>query len=92
MTNVFTELTQIGGWMKGFDGELPYSFTPNKSVLLVFDGIHYPIFSANFPDAMFRSSYFTICYWKNNQNQKIKFKTPSGESAGMNTKLFMKEW
>ncbi len=92
LTDVISGLAQVGGWMAGLDGAIPYTFTPNKSLLLIFEGPQDPSFKGTgFPDVIFRASYFTICYWENNPNEKINVKL-QGVAGGYNVKLFMKEW
>ena len=92
LTSVFYHLSQVGGWMGGHTGDIPYTFTPGKSVLLIFEGPADPSFEGtNLPDTIFRATYFTICYWKNNSKQKIAVKIPAA-GGGYNMKIFMSEW
>lgn len=92
LTDVFTGLFQIGSNdMAGFNGELPYTFTPGKSLLLIVDGGHDPSFTGkNFPDAIFIGKNFSICYWRKNPSQKINIKIENPVQAS--STLLIKEW
>lgn len=89
---IFQDLNQIGEWMGGFNGELPYSFTPGKSLLLFFDGPLDATFDgANLPDTAKTGRCFSMFYWKNNPHTTIKVKVQAAES-GVNNTLLVKEW
>lgn len=89
---VFSEFNKIGGYYASFSGSIPYTFTPGKSVLLLFDGPLNPTFDgANLPDSSVVGTWFTLCYWKNNQNKEIKLKVEK-PYGGYNDTLLLKEW
>ena len=92
LSNIFSELNQIGGWMSGFSGEIPYTFTPGKSVLMILDGPQYAdIQGSNLPDVRIIKSYFSLYYWEKNSREKIEV-TCKKSGNGTNTKLYLKEW
>lgn len=89
---VFSDFNTVGGYYASFKGEIPYSFTPGKSLLLLFDGPLDPTFDgANLPDSAVVGTWFSLYYWKNNPNSKIKV-TVQKPYGGYNDKLLMKEW
>lgn len=89
---VFADFNKVGGYYSGFSGEIPYSFTPGKSVLLLFDGPLDATFDgANLPDSAVDGRWFSLFYWKNNQHSKIKVSVEKS-SAGNNDTLLLKEW
>lgn len=92
LEDVISNLYQIGGWMAGYNGDLPYTFTPGKSLLMVYVGLS-PSYTGtkNAPDATFHHGFTTIWYWKSNPNEKISIKVGTVQ-AGNNCKLFLKEW
>lgn len=89
---VFSDFNTIGGYYASFKGEIPYSFTPGKSLLLLFDGPLDATFDvANSPDSAVIGTWFSLYYWKNNPHSKIKVSVEKPYS-GYNNKLRMKEW
>lgn len=89
---VFSDFHTVGGYYASFKGEIPYSFTPGKSLLLLFDGPLNPTFDgANLPDSAVVGTWFSLYYWKNNPHSKIKV-TVEKAYGGYNNKLLMKEW
>ncbi len=86
-----SNLHQVGGYLNDHDGNLPYTFTPGKSVLLIFEGFPaYYTGTTNAPDAVFDVGLAHIRYWKNNPDEKIPFKVfPSGN---VNCRLYLSEW
>lgn len=89
---VFSNFNKIGGHYAGYSGEIPYTFTPGKSVLLLFDGPLDPTFDgANLPDSAVVGRWFSLYYWKNNQHSKIKL-TVENAYGGHNDTLLLKEW
>lgn len=92
LDGVFQNFTVTGGWMGGLNGDIPYDFTPGKSLLIVFDGPLVPTYDGNnLPDTTVAGRYFHLSYWKNNANSTIKVKVPEG-SSGYNDRLLVKEW
>lgn len=92
LTDVLSNLSQVGGLLAGFNGYLPYTFTPGKSLLMVYTGVMpYYTGSTNAPDAVFNDGFTHIWYWKNNPNEKISVRV-NGGAVGNNCKLFLKEW
>lgn len=92
LSNVFINFNTVGGWMGGFKGEIPYAFTPGKSLLLVFDGpLKATCDGANMPDSAVTGRYFTLFYWQNNPHTKIKVSVQNPHS-GYNDTLLVKEW
>ncbi len=90
--SIFQNFNTVGGWMGGFHGTLPYTFTPGKSVLMVFDGPLDATFDgANLPDSAVTGTMFSMFYWQNNQHPSIKVKVQSPQ-AGFNAILLLKEW
>lgn len=89
---VFEDFNKVGNHYAGFSGEIPYSFTPGKSLLLLFDGPLDPTFDGtNLPDSSVVGRWFSLYYWENNQHSKIKL-TVEKASAGYNNTLLVKEW
>lgn len=89
---VFSDFNTIGGYYAAFKGEIPYTFTPGKSLLLLFDGPLDATFDvANPPDSAVVGTWFSLYYWKNNPHSKIKVSVEKPYS-GYNNKLRMKEW
>lgn len=89
---VFADFNKIGGTYAGYDGEIPYTFTPGKSVLLLFDGPLDPTFDGtNLPDSAVVGRWFSLYYWKSNPHNKIKLKVEKA-FAGYNDTLLLKEW
>lgn len=92
LDGVFQNFNSVGGAMGGFEGDIPYTFTPGKSLLIVFDGINKPVYDgANLPDTTVSGRYFTLSYWKNNPHSSINVKVPSA-SGGYNAFMLVKEW
>lgn len=92
LIDVISELHQECGWLANHNGYLPYTFTPGKSLLMVYIGVA-PSYTGtkNAPDATFQEGLTTIWYWKSNPNEKISIKV-GGVQVGNNCKLFLKEW
>lgn len=83
---------EVEGWMGGFHGEIPYSFTPGKSLLILIDGPLDPVFDgANLPDASMTKRECSMFYWENNPHSAIKVKIPDGV-GGANANMLIKEW
>lgn len=92
MNGVFQDFNTVGGWMGNFDGDLPYTFTPGKSLLMVLDGPLKPVFDgANLPDSAVTGRYCSMYYWENNPHSSIKVAI-AGSQAGYNATLLVKEW
>lgn len=90
--NIFKNFNTIGGYYGGFSGSIPYTFTPGKSVLLLFDGQLKPTFNkANKPDSSVTGDWFSLYYWKSNPNTKIRINVEA-TTTGYNSKLLLKEW
>lgn len=78
--------------MGGFDGTIPYSFTPGKSLLIVLDGpLKGTLDGANLPDSAVIGRYFSMFYWQCNPHSSIKLKVQAAHS-GFNNTLLVKEW
>lgn len=89
---VFSDFNKVGEHYANYSGDIPYTFTPGKSVLLLFDGPLDPTFDGvNLPDSSVVGRWFSLYYWKNNQHSKIKM-TVEKPFAGYNDTLLLKEW
>lgn len=92
LSSIFLDFTKVGGWMAGFDGVLPYTFTPGKSLLIALDGPLDATFDGeNLPDSSVTGQFFSIFYWQNNPHSSIKLKVQSAQS-GFNDTILVKEW
>lgn len=89
---IFQDFITVGGYMGDFDGVLPYTFTPGKSLLMVFDGPLKATFDgSNLPDTAVTGRYFSMYHWKSNPHTSINVKV-NGSNAGYNATLLVKEW
>lgn len=91
LTSVFAQFKKIPGAGGGYSGVLPYTFTPGKSLLLLFDSQERITFTDNFPDTMFKATLCTICYWENNKKQTVAVSIPAS-GMGYGTNVFVSEW
>ena len=92
LTDVIANLYQVGGWLANHNGNLPYTFTPGKSLLMVYVGLQpYYTGSTNAPDAVFNQGLTHIWYWEKNPNEKISIRV-DGVQGGNNCRLFLYEW
>lgn len=91
-SSVFVDFNTVGGYYGGFNGDIPYTFTKGKSVLLLFDGPFKPTFDgANLPDSAVTGRWFSLYYWKSNPHTRIKIKVQTAVN-GYNDTLLLKEW
>lgn len=89
---VFSDFNKVGEHYAGFSGDIPYNFTPGKSLLLLFDGPLDPTFDGtNLPDSSVIGRWFSLYYWENNKHSKIKL-TVEKAYGGHNDTLLLKEW
>lgn len=92
LSNVFLNFNKVGGWMAGFEGVIPYTFTPGKSLLLVLDGPLDATFDGtNLPDSAVTGQFFSMFYWQNNPHSSIKLEVEEAY-GGYNDVLLVKEW
>lgn len=92
LSSIFLNFNTVGGWMAGFDGAIPYTFTPGKSLLIILDGPLDGTFGGgNQPDSSVTGQSFSMFYWKSNPNSSIQLKVESAH-GGYNDVLLVKEW
>lgn len=91
-TSLFSNYNSIGKYYAGYNGEIPYNFTPGKSVVLIFDGPFKPTFDpTNAPTTGTVGSSFSMYYWRSNPNSRMTVKVEPAVN-GLNVKLLLKEW
>lgn len=91
-SSLFSNYNSIGKYYGGFNGEIPYNFTPGKSVVLIFDGPFKPTFDpTNAPTIGTVGSSFSMYYWRSNPNSRMTVKVEPAVN-GLNVKLLLKEW
>lgn len=92
LTPIFADFNTVGGYYKDFNGEIPYTFTPGKAVLLLSDGpLKVTFDGANMPDSAINGRWCSLYYWKSNKNAKIKVKVGTS-TAGYSNQILLKEW
>lgn len=88
----FLDFTRVGEWMGGFNGEIPYTFTPGKSLLIILDGpLDGTIDGKNLPDSSYTGRTLSMYYWHNNPYSSISIKVAAAQS-GFNDIMLVKEW